>query len=147
MTAFKASEKEILKDMMKKSSKNSLKTFTTHTNTIQIHNKDKKDVVNGKCKRCENVFDIQAKLSSNNTKVRKPSLCRICNKTVKTLRMHISKLHRKSHERLFNHQCFGGRLLKAAELNCCSDCIQSLRETNSERYDEKNSKNSLKTFF
>ena len=25
----------------------------------------------------------------------------------------------------------------AAELDCCSDCIQSLRERNSERYDGK----------
>ena len=35
------------------------------------------------------------------------------------------------------HQCFGGRLLKAAELDCCSDCIQSLRGRNYEKYDGK----------
>ena len=41
------------------------------------------------------------------------------------------------------HQCFGGRLLKAAELDCCSDCIHSIREINSERYDGKNLKKKI----
>ena len=61
----------------------------------QIHNKGKKEVVIHKCKSCKKEFDIQAKLSSHNNKVHKPSVCPICNKTVKILRMHISKLHRE----------------------------------------------------
>ena len=35
------------------------------------------------------------------------------------------------------HQCLGSRSIKAAELDCCSDCIQSLRQRNLERYDEQ----------
>ena len=35
------------------------------------------------------------------------------------------------------HQCFGGQSLKAAELDCCSDCIYILRERNFKRYDRK----------
>ena len=45
-----------------------------------------------------------------------------------------------------NHQCFGGRSLKAAELDCCSDCIYSLRERNSERFKEKGSITSFKAW-
>ena len=48
------------------------------------------------------------------------------------------------------HQCFNGQSLKLAELDCCSDCIQSLRERNSERKDGKKFKNfieNLKNLF
>ena len=51
--------------------------------------------------------------------------------------------HRAS---LFCKKNFGGRSLEAVELDCCSDCIYSLRERNSELYDGKSSKNSLKTW-
>ena len=35
------------------------------------------------------------------------------------------------------HQCFEGRSLQAAELDCCNDCIYSIREINSEIYNGK----------
>jgi hypothetical protein len=43
------------------------------------------------------------------------------------------------------HHCFGGRSLKAAELDCCSDCIYCFKESNIKRYDGKSSKKILKT--